>query len=147
MTIWNSKEPTTLSTYALIFIYHIHHMLWIEWLTFKFSTTTILNSKQAPFLRPSSKIHNTPPINATFFLAQLPWCQKQVNPCCLHLHCHHYQNNDTTILKCWCFQHLRIVVLLFSWSVLLFLLCVLHIQFCDLKPVQAFIFWIPVEMY
>jgi hypothetical protein len=42
---------------------------------------------------------------------------------------------------------LRIVVLLFSWSVLLFLLCVLHIQFCDLKPVQAFIFWIPVEMY
>ena len=87
-----------------------------------------------PFLRPSSEIHNAPPINATFFLAQRPWwCQKPVNPLLpasalsWQLLCHHYPSKDTAILKDWCFQHLRIAVLLFSWSVLLLLFCVLHI--------------------
>ncbi len=63
------------------------------------------------------------------------------------MQCHCDTNQDTSILKCWCFQHLRIAGSLFSWSTLSLLVCVLHIQFCDLKPVRAFAFWIYVEMY
>ncbi len=62
------------------------------------------------------------------------------------LQCPHYLNIAITILEYWRCRHLRTAVLLF-WSVLLFLLvCVTH-KFFDLKPVRAFAFWIPVEMY
>ena len=62
------------------------------------------------------------------------------------LQCPRYQAMDTIILGCWCFQHLRTAVLLYSWSVVsLLLLCVTH-TLLWFEPVRAFTLWIPVEM-
>ena len=151
----------------------IYITMWIEWLTFKLNTTTISiktsirlwvhthNPDRIKFetrlsLHLFSLIRNpqyttndsnilsgstlmVPEASQSLLPASALWWQLQ---------CPHSPNKDTTILECWCCCHSRIEVLLFSWSVLSLLrLCVLHIHFCDLNPVRASAFWIPVEMY
>ena len=126
--------------YATTFKFKTCLNLWVYSLFTLWSISSVKPHCCSSF-SPSSKNHTAPPISsATFFLAQPWWCQKQVNPLLpasalsWQLQCPHYPAMDTTILGCWCFQHLRTAVSLFSWSVVsLLLLCVLHIHFCDLN--------------
>ena len=160
MTIWNSKQPRTLSTYILIFhisqashVLLIYITMWIEWLMFKFNTTMILNSKQVsniwvhshtgPFkLETILSLHlfSAPHPKSTMHLQSMHhsfWLNPLMVPEARQslLQCHHYPNKGTAILKCWCSQHLMIAVLLFSWSVLLLLLCVtLTILWFEFSP-------------
>ena len=112
MTIWNSKQPKTLSTYTLN---HIHHVFcWVkspcglsDWhlnlilRQFKFITSIKIwvHSHTGPF-----KLDTVLSLHLFSALIQNPQCTtnqcnilsyspplmvpKQVNPCCLHLHCH-----------------------------------------------------------
>ena len=177
MTIWNSKQPKTLSMYTLNHVHHVFcwaispcglsdwhlHLIlrqfkfitsikiWVHSHTgpFKLDTVLSLHLFSALIQNPQCTTnqcnilsYSTPPDGAKASQSLLP-----TSVLSWQMQCHRYTNMNTSILKCWCFQHLRIAVSLFSWSTLSLLLCVLHIQFCDLKPVRAFAFWISVEMY